>query len=86
MLHQFTDLSESRLVNGYASQIINAIQDDESMPGLYDDIYTMLQQVVPSRMVTLGQPSLTAPAKWWGEFFGLSLSADDIDELKEINL
>ncbi|EOT8910357.1 hypothetical protein ACX1JO_001929 [Cronobacter dublinensis] len=73
-------------MNGYASQIINAIQDDESMPGLYDDIYTMLQQVVPSRMVTLGQPSLTAPAKWWGEFFGLSLSADDIDELKEINL
>ncbi|HID7828273.1 TPA: hypothetical protein ACXICQ_002790 [Enterobacter hormaechei] len=86
MLHQFTDLSGSRLVNGYASQIINAIQDDDSAPGLYADIYTMLQQVEPSRMVTLGQPSLTAPAKWWGEFFGLSLSADDIDELKEIAL
>lgn len=86
MLHQFTDLSESRLVNWYASQIINAIQDDESMPGLYDDIYAMLQQVEPSRMVTLGQPSLTASAKWWGEFFGLSLSASDINELKEISL
>ncbi|ENL4627030.1 hypothetical protein AB5E93_000208 [Escherichia coli] len=86
MMYQFTDLSESRLVNGYASQIINAIQDDDSAPGLYDDIYTMLQQVEPSRMVTLGNPGLKASAKWWGEFFGLSLSADDIDELKEISL
>ena len=41
MLHQFTDLSESRLVNGYASQIINSIRDDDSAPGLYDDIYSM---------------------------------------------
>ncbi len=32
MLHQFTDLSESRLVNGYASQIINSIRDDDSAP------------------------------------------------------
>lgn len=86
MLHQFTDLSESRLVNGYASQIINAIQDDESMPGLYDDISSMLLEVEPSRMVTLGNPSLTASASWWSAFFGLRLSADDIDELKEINL
>ncbi|WP_449508066.1 hypothetical protein [Enterobacter ludwigii] len=86
MLHQFTDLSESRLVNGYASQIINAIRDDESMPGLYDDIYTMLQQVEPSRMVTLGNPGLRASAKWWGEFFGLSLFVSDINELKEIDL
>ncbi|EHJ5616855.1 hypothetical protein KA683_000119 [Escherichia coli] len=86
MIYSFTDLSESRLVNGYASQIINAIRDDASAPGLYDDIYTMLQQVEPSRMVTLGNPSLTASASWWGAFFGLSLSADDIDELKEINL
>ncbi|EEV5786296.1 hypothetical protein F0C83_06570 [Escherichia coli] len=86
MLHQFTDLSESRLVNGYASQIINSIRDDDSAPGLYDDIYSMLQQVEPSRRVTLGNPAITAPAKWWDEFFGLSLSADDIDELKEINL
>ncbi|VAF02838.1 Uncharacterised protein [Enterobacter hormaechei] len=86
MMYQFTDLSESRLVNGYASQVINAIRDDASAPGLYDDICTILQQLPPSRMVTLGNPAITAAAKWWGEFMGLSLSADDIDELKEINL
>ncbi|HAV9255133.1 TPA: hypothetical protein JLF61_001493 [Escherichia coli] len=38
MIYSFTDLSESRLVNAYASQVVNAIRDDESMPGLYDDI------------------------------------------------
>lgn len=86
MLHQYTDLSKSRLLNGYASLVINAIRDDASAPGLYDDIYTMLQQVEPSRMVTLGKPAITAPAKWWGEFMGLSLSTNDINELKEINL
>lgn len=86
MLHQFTDLSESRLVNGYASQIINAIQDDDSAPGLFDDIYSMLLEVEPGRMITIGNPAITASASWWGAFFGLSLSADDIDELKEINL
>lgn len=86
MLHSYTDLSESRFLSGFASEVVKAIRDDESMPGLYDDIYSMLQQVGPSRMVTLGKPAITAPAKWWGEFFGLSLSADDIDELKEICL
>lgn len=37
-------------------------------------------------MITIGNPAITAPAKWWGEFFGLSLSADDIDELGDIAL
>lgn len=86
MLHQFTDLSESRLVNGYASQIINAIRDDASAPGLYDDIYAMLQQVSPGRMITIGNPAITAPASWWSCFFGLSLSGEDIAELQEIDL
>lgn len=86
MMHSFTDLSESRLVNAYASQVVSAIRDDASAPGLYDDIYTTLQQLPPSRMVTLGNPGLKASASWWGAFFGLSLSADDIDELKEIAL
>ncbi|EMV3535496.1 hypothetical protein FSY60_07615 [Shigella sonnei] len=71
MIHSYKDLSESRLVNAYASQIINAIRDDESMPG---------------RMITIGNPAITASASWWGAFFGLSLSADDLDELKEIDL
>ncbi|EFH7177108.1 hypothetical protein N8G70_000884 [Escherichia coli] len=86
MMHSFTDLSESRLVNGYASQVVNAIRDDDSAPGLYDDIYSMLLEVGPGRMITIGNPAITAPAKWWGEFFGLSLSADDIDELGDIAL
>lgn len=86
MLHSYTDLSESRFLSGFASEVVKAIRDDESMPGLYDDIYTMLQQVEPSRMVTLGQPSLTAPAKFWAGVMGLSLSTNDINELKEINL
>ncbi|WP_313106381.1 hypothetical protein [Pseudescherichia vulneris] len=86
MMHSFTDLSESRLVNGYASQVVNAIRDDDSAPGLYDDIYSMLLEVEPGRMITIGNPAITAPAKWWGEFFGLSLSADDIDELGDITL
>lgn len=86
MMHSYTDLSESRLVNAYASQVVNAIRDDESMPGLYDDIYAMLLQVEPGRMITIGNPAITASASWWGAFFGLSLSADDIDELKEICL
>lgn len=86
MKHSFTDLSESRLVNGYASQIINAIRDDASAPGLYDDIYSMLLEVEPGRMITIGNPSITAPASWWSCFFGLSLSGDDINELKEIAL
>lgn len=86
MLHSYTDLSKSRLVNAYASQVINAIRDDESMPGLYDDIYSMLLQVEPDRMITIGNPSITATASWWSCFFGISLSGDDIDELKEIAL
>lgn len=86
MLHQYTDLSKSRLLNGYASQVINAIREDASAPGLYDDIYTMLQQVEPGRMITIGNPSITATASWWSCFFGISLSGDDIDELKEIAL
>ncbi|WP_314419031.1 hypothetical protein [Pseudescherichia vulneris] len=86
MVHQFTDLSESRLLNGYASQVVNAIREDDSAPGLIEDIYTMLEQVEPSRLVTLGNPSITAPAKWWGEFLGLSLSTNDINKLGEINL
>ncbi len=86
MLHQYTDLSESRFLSGFASEVVKAIREDASAPGLYDDIYTMLQQVEPSRMVTLGQPSLTAPAKFWAGVMGLSLSTNDINELKEINL
>lgn len=86
MIYSFTDLSESRLVNGYASQVVNAIRDDESAPGLYDDIYAMLLEVEPGRMITIGNPSITAPAAWWSCFFGISLSGEDIDELKEINL
>ncbi|AFP71471.1 hypothetical protein [Enterobacter kobei] len=86
MLHSYTDLSESRLVNGYASQIINAIRDDASAPGLYDDVYSMLLQVEPGRMITLGKPAITAPASWWSCFFGLSLSGEDIAELQGIDL
>ncbi|EPB8923510.1 hypothetical protein FHD02_02095 [Citrobacter sp. EC_71] len=86
MMYQFTDLSGSPHLAGFASEVVKAIRDDESMPGLYDDIYDMLLQVEPSRMVTLGQPSLTAPARFWGEFMGLGLTANDISELKEINL
>lgn len=86
MLHSYTDLSESRFLSGFASEVVKAIRDDESMPGLYDDIYTMLQQVEPGRMITIGNPSISAPASWWSCFFGLSLSVEDIDELKEICL
>ena len=35
MNHVYTDLSESRLLSGYASQIVEAIQNDESAPHLY---------------------------------------------------
>ncbi|WP_320709907.1 hypothetical protein [Enterobacter sp. 302C9] len=86
MVYQFTDLSESRFLAGFASEVVKAIREDESMPGLYDDIYTMLQQVEPSRMVKLGRPAVTAPAKFWAGVMGLSLSTNDINELKEINL
>ncbi|MEG3589051.1 hypothetical protein V5I71_09290 [Citrobacter youngae] len=86
MLHSYTDLSESRFLSGFASEVVKAIREDASAPGLYDDIYSMLLGVEPGRMITIGNPSITAPASWWGEFFGLSLSADDIDELKEICL
>ncbi|WP_228302204.1 hypothetical protein [Klebsiella aerogenes] len=85
-MHSFTDLSESRLVNAYASQVVNAIRDDDSAPGLYDDIYAMLIQVEPGRMITIGNPAITASASWWSCFFGLSLSGDDINELGEICL
>ena len=77
----YVDLSDSPVLSAYAQQTINQLD-----PILYSDIYEMLTQVSPSQMVTLGQPPLTAPAKWWGEFFGLSLSASDINELQEICL
>ncbi|EFB1447135.1 hypothetical protein ACVQEP_20240 [Enterobacter mori] len=86
MNHVYTDLSESRLLSGYASQIVEAIQNDESAPHLYDDIREMLQQVSPSGMITIGNPAITAPASWWGDWFGLNLTAEDIAELKEICL
>lgn len=59
MLHSYTDLSESRFLSGFASEVVKAIRDDESMPGLYDDIYTMLQQVEPSRMTLMNLRRLT---------------------------
>ncbi|AMG91790.1 hypothetical protein D0W66_04970 [Escherichia coli] len=86
MMYQFTDLSGSPHLAGFASEVVKAIRDDESMPGLYDDIYSMLLQVEPSRRVTLGNPAITAPASWWSCFFGLSLSGEDIAELQGIDL
>lgn len=86
MNHVYTDLSESRLLSGYASQIVEAIQNDECAPHLYDDIREMLQQVSPSGMITIGNPGIVAQASWWGDWFGLNLTAEDIAELKEICL
>ncbi|WP_210501772.1 hypothetical protein [Pantoea ananatis] len=86
MMHSFTDLSESRLLNAYASQVIEAIQEDESAPHLFGDIRQMLINIDPDQMVSIGKPAITAPAKWWGEFFGLTLSKSDIEELKGIDL
>lgn len=83
MNHVYTDLSESRLLSGYASQILKAIQEDESAPYLYDDICEMLQQVSPSSMITIGNPGIVVPASWWGDWFGLNLTAE---ELKEVEL
>ncbi|HID4154877.1 hypothetical protein [Citrobacter koseri] len=84
MKHVYTDLSESRHLSGYISQIVAAIQDES--PHLYDDIYSMLQQVSPDQMITIGNPAITAPASWWGDWFGLNLTAEDIAELKAIKL
>lgn len=75
------DLSDSPVLSAYAQQTINQLD-----PTLYDDIYEMLKQVSPSKLVTIGNPAITAPASWWGDWFGLNLTAEDIAELKEICL
>lgn len=77
----YPDLSDSPVLSAYAQQIISQLDST-----LYDDIYQMLVQVKPSQMVTIGNPAITAPAKWWGDWFGLNLTAQDIAELKEIDL
>lgn len=69
------------MLSAYAQQMINQLE-----PTLYSDIYEMLTQVSPSQMVTIGNPAITAPASWWGDWFGLNLTAEDIAELKEICL
>ncbi|QAZ63508.1 hypothetical protein C3B80_13940 [Enterobacter cloacae] len=69
------------MLSAYAQQTINQLD-----PTLYDDIYEMLKQVSPSKLVTIGNPAITAPASWWGDWFGLNLTAEDIAELKEIDL
>lgn len=85
MKHVYTDLSESRHLSGYISQIVAAIQDES--PHLYEDIYSMLQQQVsPDQMITIGNPAITATAKFWGCWFGLTLAPQDINELKGIKL
>ena len=77
----YVDLSASPALSAYAQQMINQLE-----PTLYSDIYEMLTQVSPSQMVTIGNPAITAPASWWGDWFGLNLTAEDIAELKEICL
>ncbi|MCM7826582.1 hypothetical protein [Enterobacter roggenkampii] len=77
----YADLSDSPVLSAYAQQTINQLD-----PTLYDDIYEMLTQVSSSQMVTIGNPAITAPASWWGDWFGLNLTAEDIAELKEICL
>ena len=77
----YADLSDSPVLSAYAQQTINQLD-----PTLYDDIYEMLKQVSPSKLVTIGNPAITAPASWWGDWFGLNLTAEDIAELKEICL
>ena len=77
----YVDLSDSPGLSAYAQQRINQLE-----PTLYSDIYEMLTQVSPSQMVTIGNPAITAPASWWGDWFGLNLTAEDIAELKEICL
>ncbi|HCM9211830.1 TPA: hypothetical protein N5L24_001998 [Enterobacter roggenkampii] len=77
----YVDLSDSPVLSAYAQQTINQLD-----PTLYDDIYEMLKQLPPSRMVTIGNPAITAPASWWGDWFGLNLTAEDIAELQEICL
>ncbi|OXU41286.1 hypothetical protein [Enterobacter cloacae] len=77
----YADLSDSPVLSAYAQQTINPLD-----PTLYDDIYEMLTQVSPSQMVTIGNPAITAPASWWGDWFGLNLTAEDIAELQEICL
>ena len=77
----YADLSDSPVLSAYAQQTINQLD-----PTLYDDIYEMLTQVSPSKLVTIGNPAITAPASWWGDWFGLNLTAEDIAELQEIDL
>ncbi|MCW3459841.1 hypothetical protein [Escherichia coli] len=77
----YADLSDSSVLSAYAQQTINQLA-----PNLYDDIYEMLTQVSPSQMVTIGNPSITAPASWWGDWFGLNLTAVNIAELQEVEL
>lgn len=77
----YVDLSDSPVLSAYAQQTINQLD-----PTLYDDIYEMLKQVSPSKLVTIGNPAITAPASWWGAFFGLSIGEAQRLELAEIEL
>ena len=77
----YADLSDSPVLSAYAQQTINQLDST-----LFEDIYEMLTQVSLSQMVTIGNPAITAPASWWGDWFGLNLTAEDIAELKEICL
>ncbi len=47
----------------------------------------MLQQVSPgSDDYDPQRPAITAPSKFWGCWFGLTLAPQDINELKAIEL
>ncbi|WP_312638297.1 MULTISPECIES: hypothetical protein [Enterobacter] len=86
MIHNYTDLNNSRWLSGYVCEMIEAIQDDKTAPHLYGDIREMLETVSPAQMVTIGNPAITASASWWSQWFGLGLTAEDLAELKEICL
>ncbi|MDM3066118.1 hypothetical protein [Citrobacter sp. CK180] len=85
-MHTFTDLSNSRWLSGYVCEMIEAIQDDKTAPYLYSDIREMLETVSPAQMVTIGNPAISATAAWWGQWFGLAQTDEDIAELQEITL
>lgn len=74
----YADLSDSPVLSAYAQQTINQLDST-----LFEDIYEMLTQVSLSQMVTIGDPAITAPASWWGDWFGLNLTVVEIAELQE---
>ena len=77
MNYEFTNLSFSPSLESYAQLTVNCLPDH-----LYDDVFIMLQKISPDSLVTLGNPSITAPASWWGDWFGLSLIDGDLAELE----